>query len=202
VAPPARADVAHLTLDSQTGDFIGQGHSFDVTYTTPGTQTISAQIRRTLADGSPAELLFLVDQNNPGTNTFGLLFFGTDQLGIPIQPGTYGVPGNTAQRADFAQPGHAGLDVSWQNRGSNTLTGNYTINAVTFLRDSSNVLRIATFDVTFEQHSEGATPALFGHFTFQSSLAAVPEPSPLVLVGLGGPLALGLGWLRRRASAA
>src|SRR4051812_13735227 len=110
-----RADIAHLTLTSQPGDFIGQGKSFDVTYNTPGTQTIFATIRRTLADGSPAELLFTVDQNVQGTNTFGQLFFGTDQLGIPIQPGTYGLPGNTAQRADFAQPGHPGLDVSWQN---------------------------------------------------------------------------------------
>jgi hypothetical protein len=202
VGPAARADVAHLVLNSQAGDFIGQGKVFDITYTTPGTNTISAQIRRTLADGSPAELLFVVDQNNPNANTFGLLFFGTDQLGIPIQPGTYGLPGNTAQRADFAQPGHAGLDVSFQNRGSNTVTGNFTVNSVSFVRDASNTLRVGTFDATFEQHSEGATPALFGHFTFQSSLAAVPEPSPLLLGGLAGSLSLGIGWLRRRAAAA
>src|SRR5437899_3270424 len=76
---------AHLTLQSQRGDFIGQGGNFDLTYSTPGPETISAQIRRTLGNGSPAELLFVLDQNNPNTNTFALLFFGTDQLGIPIQ---------------------------------------------------------------------------------------------------------------------
>src|SRR5262249_39321422 len=116
----ASADFARLTLQSQPGDFIGQGGNFDITYNTPGTNTISPQIPPTLPDRSPAELLFIVDQNGPA-NTFALLFFGTDQLGIPFQAGTYGLPGNTAQRADFAQPGHAGLDVSFQNRGSNTL---------------------------------------------------------------------------------
>jgi hypothetical protein len=54
--------------------------------------------------------------------------------------------------------------------------------------------------VTFEQHSEGATPALFGHFTFRSSLAAVPEPLPLVLGGLTGSLTLVLRRLCRRAT--
>ena len=189
---------AHLTLQSQPGDFIGQGQTVDLQYTTPGAMTVTAQIRRTLAGGEPGELLFVVDQNGP-TNTFGLLFFGTDQLGIPIQPGTYGVPGNTAQRADFAQPGHPGLDVSFQNRGSNTLTGNFTVNDVSFYLDAGNVKRIGSFDANFEQHSEGATPALFGRFTFNDSRrpsAAVPEPGSFALLGgLAVPAAL---LLRRR----
>lgn len=193
-----RADFAHLTLQSQPGDFIGQGKNFDITYNTPGTHTISAQIRRTLADGSPAELLFVVDQNDPSTNTFALLFFGTDQLGIPFQPGVYGLPGNTAQRADFAQPGHPGLDVSFQNRGRNTLTGNFTVHSVSFFLDPGNTLRVGSLDVSFEQHSEGATPALFGRFTFRSS--AVPEPASLALMGCGGLVLLASGRRRSRAA--
>jgi len=176
---------AHLTLQSQPGDFIGQGGNFDISYDTALGATISPQIRRTLA-GSPAELLCVIDgAPAPPTNTFGLLFFGTDQLGIPIQPGTYGLPGNTAQRADFATPGHAGLDVSFQNRGSNTLTGNFTISDVSFYLDTGNVKRIGSFAASFEQHSEGATPALFGTFTFNDSRrpASVPEPTAAVLLG-------------------
>lgn len=194
----ARADIAHLTLQSQPGDFIGQGHDFDLTYTTPGTQTVIAEIRRSLPGGAPAELLFTLDQNVRGANTFAQLFFGTDQLGIPFQAGVYGLPGDTAQRADFAQPGHAGLDVTFQNRGSNTLTGNFTVNSVSFFTDAGNVLRIGSLDVTFEQHYAGGTPALFGHFVFQSS-AAVPEPTSFALLGLGlmGTLAI-----RRKTRAA
>lgn len=188
----ARADFARLTLRSQPGDFIGQGGTFDITY--PSAE-ISAQIRRSLADGSPAELLFVVGHVTPAPNTFALLFFGTDALNIPIQPGTYGLPGNTAQRADFAEPGHAGLDVSFQNRGSNTLTGNFTITDVTFYRDSSNTLRVGTFSASFEQHSEGAAPALFGTFQYQS--AAVPEPGSLLLIGMGGAVLACVVPLRR-----
>jgi hypothetical protein len=180
------APIAHLTLQSESGDFIGQGGNFDVLYQSPA-DTISAQIRRTLAGGSPAELLFVLDSPSIA-NDFGLLFFGTDQLNLPIQPGTY----TSAQRADFAQPGHPGLDVSWQNRGSNTLTGSFTIRDVSFFLDSANVLQIATFDATFEQHSEGATPALFGRFQYAQSgtFPQVPEPVTLLLFAIGGGAAV------------
>jgi hypothetical protein len=79
----ARADFAHLTLHSENGDFIGQGTDFDLTYVSPSS-TVSADIRRTLPDGSPAELLWVLDQHS-ATNSFATLFFGTDALGIPIQ---------------------------------------------------------------------------------------------------------------------
>lgn len=196
---PANAQLfAHLTLQSQPGDFIGQGGNFNIVY--PSSE-ISAQIRRTLPGGDPAELLFDLGHVTPAPNTFALLFFGTDQLGIPIQPGTYGLPGNTAQRADFAQPGHAGLDVVFQNRGSNTLAGNFTITDVTFYKDAANVERIGSFAATFEQHSEGASPALFGTFTFNDSglPTSVPEPSGLVLLA-GALVPGGMLALRRRGS--
>lgn len=187
----ARADFAELTLQSQPGDFIGQGGTYDIVY--PSNE-ISAQIRRSLPSG-PAELLFVLGHSSPD-NTFALLFFGTDQLGIPIQPGVYGLPGNTAQRADFAQPGHPGLDVSFQGRGSNTLTGNFTITDVSFFHDSNNQLQVGSFMASFEQHSGGATPALFGTFTFRSS--AVPEPPVLMLAAIGGVLVIAWRFVSRK----
>ena len=187
-----QAAFAELTLQSQAGDYIGGGGSYDIIY---GTSEISAQIRRSVA-GGPAELLFVVGHVTPGPNTYSTLFFGTDQLGIPIQQGTYGLPGNTAQRADFASAGHAGLDVSFQNRGSNTLTGNFTVTDVSFYTDAFNQLQIRSFAASFEQHSEGATPALFGTFRYTSSV--VPEPSSLVLIGVGGPISLYYHSRRRR----
>jgi len=180
--------IAHLTLQSQPGDWIGQGGTFDLFYQAPP-DLISAQIRRSLADGSPAELLFVLDSPADG-DQFALLFFGTDQLGIPIQPGDY----PNAQRADFAAPGHAGLDVSFQHRGSNTLTGSFRILDVTFFFDPFGGWRVATFLAEFEQHSEDAAPALFGRFQYDASGVSVPEPCTLLLCVTGGAAA----WLRRR----
>ena len=193
----ARAAAVHLTLESQPGEFIGQGMNFDITYDTVQGDTISAQIRRRLADGSPAELLWVLfgRPSNP-VNEFALLFFGTDALGIPIQPGTY----PDALRADFAPPGFAGLDVSFQNRGSNQVFGSFTISDVTFSPDLQQIL---TFDATFEQHSESpSAPALFGRFQFNEPVAAVPETSSLVLFDLGVLVLVGIGGRARRISPA
>jgi hypothetical protein len=166
--------VAHLQLQSQPGDWVGQGGSYDIVYNS-SFDNVSAQIRRTLPDGQPAELLWVLDSPAPG-NQFALLFFGTDQLGIPIQPGSY----SDAQRADFASPGHPGLDISFQNRGSNTLTGAFTISEVTFSADLQTIL---SFVASFEQHSEGAAPALFGQFEYR--VTGVPEPGTGLLVWVG-----------------
>src|SRR5262249_60471954 len=90
---------------------------------------------------------------------------GPDAMGIPSQPGDY----RNARRAGFAPPGFAGLDVSFQNRGSNQVFGSFTITDVTFSPDRSQIL---TFDATFEQHSESPNaPALFGRFQFNEPVA-------------------------------
>ena len=179
----AHAGIAHLMLQSEAGDFVGQGKTFDVFYETP-VSSISAQIRRTLPDGSPAELLWVLDKGTgAGANSFALVFFGTDALGIPIQPGNY----PNARRADFAPPGFAGLDVSFQNRGSNQVFGSFTITDVTFSPDKQQIL---TFDATFEQHSEGpSAPALFGHFQYN---VTIPEPSSFVLSAFGAAALAGI----------
>ena len=166
----ARAQVTHLTLQSQPGDFIGGGQNYDITYTPANSTSFFYRVVRTLPTGEPAELDFVLG-GNP-TLPFSTVTFGTDQLGIPMQPGFYA----DAQRADFAAPGHPGLDVTFDSWGSNTLTGNFTVTDFAY----SPALGIESFAASFEQHSDGATPALSGTFTFQ----AVPEPSTVSLLAL------------------
>lgn len=174
--------MAQLMLQSQPGDFIGQGQTEDLIYTPENSSFFFPEILTTLdVGGQPAFLRFILGTvtGSDTTNTFSTLDFATNQLNLPIQPGTF----NDAERASFATAGHPGLDVTFQNRGSNTLTGTFTINSVSFFTDSSNVQQIGLLDVNFEQHSEGATPALFGHFEYQA--AAIPEPASITLLGIG-----------------
>ncbi len=173
----AATPTATLVLSSEPGDYIGQGGEFQITYESPA-DTIHALVRRTLADGSPAELLFvLVDA--PPLENFSTLFFGTDQLGIPIQTGTY----VDAQRADTAALGHPGLDVSFQHRGCNTVSGSFSIDEVSFYTAPSGELSVASFAASFEQHCERSAPALYGTFSYSNPV--VPEPGTVVLLFMG-----------------
>jgi hypothetical protein len=176
--------IATLTLQSQPGDFIGQGGTSDITYL-PTNGFFFPEVRRTLPDGAPAELLFDLGRvTGDATNTFTLLFFGTDALGIPIQPGIY----TNAERADFASPGHPGLDVSFQNRGCNTDTGSFVVTDATFGVGPPPFFSptISSFSASFEQHCEGAAPALFGTFTYNANAQTeVLEPGGYSLVGIG-----------------
>lgn len=182
LALSSHAAIVHLTLQSQTGDFIGQGKNWDITYNSLNGATASASIQATTA-GAPSRLDFVLNNGDLIGNSFSTLTFGTDKLGIAIQPGLY----TNAERAPFATLGHAGLDVTFQNRGSNTLTGQFTVQAVGFYTDSLGTLRVNNFAATFEQHSGGGTPALFGTFTYSAGIAAVPETSS----ALAGMLAVG-----------
>jgi hypothetical protein len=191
--------IAELSLQSQPGDFIGQGQTKDIIYTPVNSDFFISQILtgRNVA-GQPAFLSFVLGTvtGSDATNTFTTLDFATDMIPLPFQTGAY----TNAQRASFATAGHAGLDVTFQNRGSNTLTGSFTVNSVSFFTDASNMEQIGSLDVNFEQHSEGATPALFGHFVYNASptVSGVPEPTSLSLIGIGLISITGYAWGRRR----
>jgi hypothetical protein len=189
----ASGQFAQLTLQSQPGDLIGQGQTVDIIYTPSNSPFFFAQIAAFTANGEPDFVHFTVGDPTASPDTFATLDFSTAGLGIAILPGTYGLPGNTAQRADFAEPGHAGLDVTFEGRGSNTLAGNFTVSDATFFLDANNTIEIGSFGASFEQHSDGAVPALFGTFTYHSSGApTVPDGGATALLLVIGIVGLGL----------
>jgi len=154
-ASRAAGEVARLVLDSEPGDYIGQGQMWDVLFDVDLGATLSAQVFEN-GDGEPETVQFVMDDNGP-INTFTLLAFSSRDIG-PLAVGEY----LDAQRYPFQDPGHPGLSCSFQNRGCNTLTGSFVILAIDF--DAGNDL--VRLSASFEQHCEGGDPALFGQFQY------------------------------------
>ena len=164
----ARASFAHLSLDSEPGDYIGQGNRFDITYNTSHGDIICANIFSRLSDGSPAQLHWILYGSSILENKYASVSFGTDALGIPIMNRVY----PEARRPAFATSGFAGLEVSFQDRGSNQVFGSFTIREVTFTEPDplQNLipLKILNFDAEFLQRSESPNaPALRGEFQYK-----------------------------------
>jgi hypothetical protein len=82
-----------------------------------------------------------------------------------VQPGYYA----GLQRYPFHNPVKGGLNWSGEGRGSNTLTGWFAVDGVTY-KDGA----VTSFDARFEQHSEGASPALRGAIHWDAADTAQP----------------------------
>ena len=169
--------IATLTLQSQPGDSVGQGGTFNEMYPQPGDFYPLIPQTSLIIDGLPSYMYFLLGGDQNITDIFALVDIGTNHLGVPLEPGTY----LDAQRAAPATSGHPGLDISFDHRGCNTLNGSFTITDASYAADGS----VSSFAFSFEQHCEGATPALFGTFTYNANATEVPEPAGYWLVGIG-----------------
>lgn len=149
----AYAQTTLLSLNSQPGDYIGQGQ----------------QRTLTVADG-------WFSANSNFDNGVSLSFHGNDPSvwwyldfaapgNLPLAPGVY----EHATRFPFQAPTAPGLSVSGEGRGCNTLTGRFEVLEATY-GPSGEVL---TFAADFEQHCEGSAPALSGSIRYNAG----PVPS-------------------------
>jgi len=146
-AASAQAQVTSLSLTGDPGDFISGGQSKFLT---------------------PADGTFFVNGAS-GSSVVSMTFFGGNEFwsadfaapsGQPLTVGSY----TGAARFPFQSPSQPGLDISGDGRGCNTLTGSFSVLEISYGSDGN----IASFDATFEQHCEGATPALRGEFRFNA----------------------------------
>jgi hypothetical protein len=169
-------------MHSETGDWVGQGQDYD--YRSPDV-ILSAQAADRTADGLADYVTIAV--RTPSYSHWWYLTFGTNQLGANLAPGSY----PDAQRAPFAAAGHPGLDVFGDGRGSNTLTGSFTIQEVVF-DYSGGGRRLVRFVASFEQHSEGFVPALRGTIQYFDNTDTTPPSTAASLSGLPGVN----GWYR------
>lgn len=155
-ADAAAVDSGSLTMTSDPGDFVGGGvpHS----YSTQAGDVFST------SGGDSAITAFVSAANGD----FWFLSFAAP-TGQVLAPGTF------SGAIRFATSAAPGLDVEGIGRGCNTVTGSFTVTDLTIVQGF-----IQTFDVTFEQHCEGAAAALRGDLRIQN-----PPPPPPLQLGVG-----------------
>jgi len=152
--------VFHFT--SEPGDFIGLGQELTLT---PADANFN--VNRNFAGGVS---IFINNFSFP--NPPRLIFWFTDfaaPFGVDLMPGAY----EGATRFPFNDASVPGLSISGDGRGCNTLTGRFDVLEATYDIISGEVI---SFAVDFEQHCEGAPPALFGSVRINSDI-----PLPVLL---------------------
>ena len=152
-----------LTLISQPGDYVGGG----ITQTlTPADGTFS--VTNTTTDIS-------ISFHTPSYSQFWTLAFGSPKT-QKFGRGEY----EGATRTPFRSPTRPGVDVGGDGRGCNTDTGRFLVTDFALNTDGT----IARLAIDFEQHCEGAPPALYGSFRYNSTVTAAPR------LGIGSGYAL------------
>ena len=151
-AVPSSGD--YIYLDSDPGDYIGQGQKY---LYVPSQTTISVS-------GSSGLLSVSVSGSDWWYGRFQAMS-GLSRL----EPGYY----SGLERYPFHNPVKGGLDWYGNGRGSNTLTGWFAVDRVTY---TGSVL--TAVDLRFELHSEGGAPALHGMIHWGSGEPPGPTPTP------------------------
>ena len=144
--PPRVADGTWtLHMDSEPGDYIGQGQTYD--FGPPGD--------RISAGGSPDHLDFSVYASGSGSE-YAAGFFAPQ--GRTLQAGiTY------TDTAEYnAAPSDAGMAMIAESRGCNTGVGSFTVDEIAFAPDRT--LRAAAVRWTFRCHA--GAPAIRGTWSF------------------------------------
>lgn len=148
----AEPEASFVVLDSQEGDYIGQGQRLH---------------------WSAANALFDVEVNNDGgvslsveTGDYWSLDFTAVGGGAPA-PGAY----EGATRWPFNGPAEPGLSVSGAGRGCNELTGRFEV----FELEIDAGGGVVAFSADFEQHCEGGAPALLGSVRWRAPFRPAPK---------------------------
>lgn len=138
------AQETSLFMDSEAGDYIGQGQQW---YYNPDT----ADFTITPNYGTNGVWIRL-QTDDPSWGWWNLHFNAPD--GENLVAANY----LGATRYPFNENHEPGLSVSGMGRGCNTLTGSFLVHEIIFGSDNT----VESFWATFEQHCEGGTPALTG----------------------------------------
>jgi hypothetical protein len=129
---------SYIYLQSDVGDYIGQGGSF---LYTPDTAAV-------VISGSGTDATVSVNGAGGWNGNFAAMYSVAELL-----PGYYG----DLRRWPFHNRAKGGLGWYGEGRGCNSVTGWFVVDSVRYANGA-----LAAIDLRFEQHCEGAAPALRG----------------------------------------
>jgi hypothetical protein len=152
-APFVRGDAGVAIEDATLSACSGDENTLEVTgspgaYVAEGARSIhggagwSVDVKRT-RDGYPSNVEIEIGDS-------WSVALSTDSLGKPLGAGTY----LDAQRADFADPGRPGLDISGDGRGCNEVSGRFEVLDVALLRGAGPA-RVLELRALFEERCDG-----------------------------------------------
>lgn len=152
----AQAEGTSLSFVSEPGDYIGQGQSLTFTPADAGFTAMVSSDQRQVAVSIA-----------PGGSSWTLNLAAPE--GQQLVSGAY----ENATRWPFQSPVAPGLDFSGDGRGCNELTGRFEVLEAVY----GQYGYVERFHATFEQHCEGAEPALFG----EVRIVNPPPPAPMTV---------------------
>lgn len=145
----AHAQTTALFVDSEAGDWIGQGLQQTFTPADGTFQVLSTGRNRVQ-----------VSVNGQAFSFWWRLDFAAAG-NVPLVVGAY----ESARRLSFTTGN--GLDVSGSGRGCNVVTGRFVVREIAFGADDS----LQQFAADFEQHCDDANPGLFGAIRYNSTIS-------------------------------
>jgi len=180
--------IFHMKLSQPTGAALGDALSnvgildpnISLTaltmYGQPGDYINSGQLLVSSADGT-----FTPNRNFDQGVSFSINNSDFWNLDFAAPNNAVLVPGDyeNAQRFPFQPSGVPGLSVSGAGRGCNTLTGRFSVLKAKY--DASG--NVKSFAADFEQHCEGASPALAGSIRYKSKLQQISVSNAVIANG-------------------
>jgi hypothetical protein len=150
-----------LTMQSSSGDYVGQGRSYRYT------EAVGAEL--TYFATSPSFIQFrAAGPNAPTTGDFW-------DLSVAPPSGRTFRTGDTypVQRESFQDPAHGGLDIGGQGRGCNNVTG--TVQVVDF--ETAPDGRPLRFDLRMTQNCDGSTRPLVAELGYSAPVIGIDGSS-------------------------
>src|SRR5687767_8415669 len=141
---PAAPAPNSVRLESDPGDFIGQGRTYDYT-------SANALIS---VDATGGHLTVIINGDETWRGEFQMPSASTR-----FQPGTYA----NLERFGSHDPTEGALDWFGEGRGCNTLVGSFTVDSVRYVGDL-----LTAIDLRFQQRCEGSVPTLEGTVHWRS----------------------------------